>query len=77
MIYYFERIKTIDKLVQAMKTGRPRELAAKLHLSERATFDYIKTMKAMGAPIKYSHGRRSYIYTMAGSFKIGFEIPVA
>lgn len=73
MISYFERIKTIDKLILSMNTGKPRELAAKLHLSERATFNYLKTMKALGAPIKYSHGRRSYVYQTAGSFKIGFE----
>lgn len=75
MITYFERIKTIDKLVQAMKTGKPRELAAKLHMSERAIFDYLKTMKDMGAPITYSRGRQSYVYSKAGSFKIGFEAP--
>lgn len=73
MISYFERIKRMNDLIVIGKTGNPREFAAKMDMSDRSIYEYLKVMKAMGAPIFYNKGRRSYVYSASGSFKVGFE----
>jgi predicted DNA-binding transcriptional regulator YafY len=68
------RLKRLDQLIQLELTGRPTELAGKIGISERSIYDYLKLMRQMGAPIKFSHERRSYYYEPAGRFLIGFNI---
>ncbi|MBC8032700.1 MAG: HTH domain-containing protein [Chitinophagaceae bacterium] len=68
----FERFKRIDQLIRIKGTGTPSQLAKRLGFSERTVYDYINTMKDMGAPIKYCNFRQSYYYEEDGFFQIGF-----
>ncbi|MCE3225597.1 MAG: hypothetical protein K0S32_148 [Bacteroidetes bacterium] len=68
-----ERLKYLDFLIQGKRTGTPKELACKLHLSERQTFEIINKMKIMGAPIQYCHQSRSYHYTENVFLEICFK----
>jgi hypothetical protein len=68
-----ERLKYLDFLIQGKRTGTPDELAYKLHLSRRQTFEIIAKMKLMGAPIVYSTLRRSYLYSENVSLEISFK----
>jgi len=57
-----EKIKKIDKLIQQGKTGSSADLARRLGVERITILRYIKLMKDMGAPIKYSRDIDSYIY---------------
>lgn len=63
----------MDQLIQIKATGPPAELAAKIGISERSIFDYLNLMREMGAPIKFSHLKKSYYYVYNGCFQIGFQ----
>jgi hypothetical protein len=65
-------ISRMNRLISIQCTGKPAQFAFKLNISERSLFNYLAWMKSSGAPIKYSKCKESYIYTMEGSFVVGF-----
>jgi hypothetical protein len=67
-----QRLRRLDYLIHQKGTGAPASLAKKIGISERSLFDYLKLMKGMGAPIKYSRDLCSYYYKEHGSFHIAF-----
>ncbi|MFL5754043.1 MAG: HTH domain-containing protein [Bacteroidia bacterium] len=67
---YFSRLKTIDQLIQEEDTGRPKELAEKLNMSERMIYRYIQNLKDLGAPLEYDAQKESYIYTSKVSLRV-------
>ena len=68
----FQRLNRIDHLIRIKGTGTPSELADKIGMSERSTYEYIRLMKEFGAPVGYSRQRKSYFYQQEGSFTIRF-----
>ncbi|GLU55972.1 HTH domain-containing protein [Dyadobacter frigoris] len=70
---YFERFERLHGMIRRKATGSPAELAAKLDLSERAVFEYIRAMREMGAPIVFCPIRRTYCYEREVQFSIGFK----
>ena len=67
-------LERIDQLIRLKATGRPKQLAERLGVSEATVFRMIETMKEMNAPICYDLTRQSYIYTETTSFKCGFYV---
>ena len=60
----------LNELIMNEQTGRPRELASKLGITERSVYKYIAFMKSeMKAPILYNSQRLSYIYNDDCDFK--------
>lgn len=70
---YFERFDRLHRMIRRKATGSPAELAAKLDLSERAVFEYIRAMREMGAPISFCQNRRTYYYEREVQFSMGFR----
>lgn len=70
---YLERFERLHRMIGKRATGSPAELAEKLDLSERATFEYIRVMREMGAPIAFCHRRRTYYYEREVQFNMGFR----
>ena len=68
----FQRLSRIDHLIRIKGTGTPSELAGKIGISERSTYEYIRLMKEFGAPGLYSRQRKSYYYKEEGRFLISF-----
>ena len=68
----FQRLSRIDQLIRIKGTGTPSELADKIGISERRTYEYIRLMKDFGAPVLYSRQRKSYYYKQEGRFLIRF-----
>ena len=68
----FQRLSHIDRLIRIKGTGAPSELADKIGISERSTYEYIRLMKDFGAPVLYSRQRKSYYYKQEGRFLISF-----
>jgi hypothetical protein len=71
---YTERLKHINQLIRTKATGCPKELAAKLGLTERAWYKLRdELINDLNLPISYCPIIRSYYYKEEGSFEIGFK----
>ncbi len=69
-----ELMERLDQLIRLKGTGRPKQLAERLEVSEATVFRIIDTMKELRAPICYDLERQSYIYTEKAHFKCGFYV---
>lgn len=67
-------LERVDQLIRLKATGRPKQLAERLEVSEATIFRIIETMKEMNAPVCYDLSRQSYIYTEIAKFKCGYFI---
>jgi predicted DNA-binding transcriptional regulator YafY len=67
-----QRLIRLDHLIQYKSTGTPADCAQKIGISERSLYDYLKILKEMGAPVRFSRGRRTYYYSEGGHFHISF-----
>ncbi|MDT0621430.1 HTH domain-containing protein [Croceitalea vernalis] len=65
-------LERMDQLVRLKATGRPKQLAERLEVSEATVFRMIETMKELNAPIYYDLARQSYSYSEPTAFKCGF-----
>ena len=66
------RLIRLDYLIHLKATGKPADCAHKIGISERSLYDYLKILKEMGAPIKFSRNRGTYYYNEEGRFRISF-----
>jgi predicted DNA-binding transcriptional regulator YafY len=66
------RLIRLDHLINHKSTGTPADCAMKIGISERSLYDYLKILKDMGAPVRFSRGRRTYYYSEGGHFHISF-----
>lgn len=71
---YINRIERLHLLVKRKATGTPKELARRLEVSEASVYEYIKTMKELGAPITYDLYRKSYVYDQACSLNLRYDV---
>jgi predicted DNA-binding transcriptional regulator YafY len=63
LLKYVERLKKMDDLIIKKSTGNAEEFAKKINVSSSQLFKELKEMKELGAPIQYSHQKRSYFYS--------------
>ncbi len=66
ILKYIERLRYIDSLLRTKSTGNSDTLSKKLHLSRSTTLEYLREMKELGFPIKYSYRRKTYYYEEEG-----------
>ena len=66
------RLIRLNHLIAHKSTGSPADCAQKIGISERSLFDYLRILKDLGAPVRFSRGRRTYYYTEGGQFHISF-----
>jgi predicted DNA-binding transcriptional regulator YafY len=71
-IKYINRLKYLDYLVRSHATGNPANLASKMGVSVRSTYDYINDLKELGAPVKWSVHEDSYVYAEEGKLELCF-----
>ena len=72
MKHYLNLLLQLDQLIRQKGTGSPPEFARKMGISERSLYEYLKVLKDLGAPIKWSRQEKSYYYSMEGQFRISF-----
>ncbi len=54
----------IHQLILDQRTGKPKDLASRLGISERSVYNYIGYMKNnLNAPISYEAMKQSYYYS--------------
>jgi predicted DNA-binding transcriptional regulator YafY len=66
------RLIRLDYLIHLKSTGTPANCANKIGISERSLYDYLKMLKEMGAPVKFSRNRGTYYYGEEGRFRVSF-----
>ena len=65
------KIIRIHKLLLMERTGKPKELAIRLGVSERSIYNYIAYMKKeLNAPIAYEPIKESYYYVNKCEFNL-------
>ena len=57
------RLHRLHKLIEDETTGTPKELARRLHISERLVYLMIDQLKDYNAPVAYDRSRKTYYYT--------------
>ena len=73
---YLDRIERLHLLIKRKATGTPKELANRLEVSEASVYEYIKTLKEMGAPVAYDIYRKSYVYDRPCSLSLRYNVEV-
>lgn len=69
-----QRLIQLDNLISSGATGPPKELAAKLNITERAWYQLrYELVHDLHVPIKYDRFKRSYVYEKSGNIFMGFE----
>jgi len=69
---YIERLQYLDYLIRTRSTGSPAELAEKLDLSLRSTYQALNDLKNLGAPLAYSETEGQYLYLENGKLEVLF-----
>lgn len=72
---FIEQVKLlerVDQLIRLKATGSPKELAARLEVSERTVYNIMENLRDLGIELYYCETRRSYCYN--GNFRIQFLI---
>ena len=72
MKHYLNLLLQLDQYIRQKGTGCPPEFARKMGISERSLYEYLKVLKDLGAPIKWSRQDKSYYYSIEGQFRISF-----
>ena len=72
MKQYLNLLLRLDQLIRQKGTGSPPVFARKMGISERSLYEYLKVLKDLGAPIKWSRLEQSYYYSVQGKFFISF-----
>jgi hypothetical protein len=54
MKQYLNLLLRLDQLIRSKGTGAPPDFARKMGISERSLYEYLKVLKELGAPIKFS-----------------------
>ena len=61
-IEQLEFLQRIDAFIHRKGTGTAAEFAERLNVSRRSVFNYLETLRRMGADIDYCEHRQSYYY---------------
>jgi predicted DNA-binding transcriptional regulator YafY len=72
MKHYLNLLLRLDQFIRQKGTGSPPEFAQKMGVSERSLYEYLKVLKELGAPIRFSRQDRSYYYEKGGQFQVNF-----
>lgn len=73
MKQYLDLLLRLDQFIRQKRTGSPSEFARKMGISERSLYEYLRVLKDLGAPIKFSRQDRSYYYETGGQFHVQFS----
>jgi predicted DNA-binding transcriptional regulator YafY len=72
MKQYLNLLLRLDQFIRQKGTGCPPEFARKMGISERSLYEYLKVLKDLGAPIRFSRQDHSYYYEIDGQFHVSF-----
>lgn len=71
-----ERLKLLNKLIEAEKTKSPNDFAKRLGISRSALYDLIAELNSMGTEIRYSRTKSSFYYASPKRLHMFIEIKI-
>jgi len=71
-----ERLQQIHALIESETTGTPRELARRLHISERLVYHLIEQLRDYSAAIKYDRSRKTYYYEEEFELEVKISVSI-
>ena len=64
----------IHELIKRHQTGPPKALSARIGVSERTVYHYIRFMKTeLNTPVKWSATKQSYVYETYGDLNFDWQ----
>lgn len=69
-----QQLKRLHKMIKLEATGNPREMAQRMHISERQLYNLLDQLRDMEAPICFNRRANTYLYT--GEFDLLVNISV-
>jgi len=75
-IKILERLQQLHELIKNEQTGSPRELACRMHISERSVYGLIENLKDFQAYICYDRRRKTYYYREEFKFKVNISVSI-
>jgi predicted DNA-binding transcriptional regulator YafY len=67
-----EILQRMDQMIRMQSTGGPEDFASRLGVSKRSLYYYLRLLKELGAPIRYSSWHDSYEYFEDGKFSLEY-----
>lgn len=71
-----ERLQRLHRLIDQEKTGTPKELALRLHLSVRTIHHLIELLKEYDASVSYDRSRKTYFYSDEFTFYVSLSLSI-
>jgi len=69
-----KKIMAIHDLIKTHRTGTPKALSARIGVSERTVYHYIRFMKVeLNTPVKWSAIKQSYVYETNGDLNFDWQ----
>lgn len=72
-----EILRRMDQMIILRSTGSPEDFASRLGVSERTMYNYLSLLKELGAPIRYSSRKESYVYVEDGRIRLEYKKNIA
>jgi hypothetical protein len=69
---FISAILQIDRMIRMHRPLDPAALAGTLNISLRCLYKYLRVMKDLDVPLRYSRSIGRYYYEKEGKFFIGF-----
>ena len=71
-----KRLQLLHLLIENEQTGPPRDLANRMHISERVVYSLIEYLKDFKANICYDRRRKTYYYSDDFQFKVNISVSI-
>ncbi len=73
-IHQIEKIQKLNKLIEAEKTGTPKEFAQKLNTSKSKLYELLDDLKSFGVEVKYNRKVKTFYYADSSKLDINFSL---
>lgn len=71
-----ERLQQLHLRIKNENTGRPKQLAALMQISQRSVYILMNKLKDYNADIRYSRNKATYYYANAFDLRVAISVTV-
>ena len=71
-----ERLQKLHLLIEQEATGSPKELATRMHVSERLVYNLIEHLRDYEAKISFDRKRKTYFYSESFHLEVNISVSV-
>ena len=63
-------------MIKLEGTGSPKEIASRMHISQRQLYNLLEQLRDMDAPIRFNRSANTYLYTSEFELLVSISIKV-